>query len=374
MKTILKFWFKNLFLFFLIPSIFSQTLNANELNNSKVVIVSNAGSDNINNQLCETLSMDVFLSKNSLETYFLDLLDEGVDRTGKFNPPIPKILSDYSKSAFGKFETTYSIGQGNNKDTVLLAVTVINNPQAGIDNTDNTVCYSDLVQSLSTLENATTYFMELVDAGADPNGTFSPSIETLVNNFNFTPVATFQTEYVVIAGGCEDRATLSVTVKEGSYAGKDNTNNEMTRSESKAEFTTVNDAKDYYLGLLDPGVAKNGIFRPSIDRLAINYNENNLGTFRTTYTITNNGCSDSAVLSLTIVEDPQSDVSSLNTSSSLVVYDLSGGVVKTSKVDATETFNKNSSTFSDGKLKQGIYIYKLNDGNGLISTKKIFIE
>lgn len=344
----------------------------------------NAGEDNVNNILCKTSVDAQFTSVPAARDYYLSLLDLGVKRTGSFNPSIDRLAIDYNNNPYGTFTTIYTVGDDGCKDSATLSLTVVRDPNAGMDNVNNEFCYTDISSTLSNLNSATTYYMGLVASGADSNGIFSPSIQTLVNNFNLNPTGNFQTEYIVTAGGCEDRAILSVNVKDGSYAGRDNTNNVLTRSESKERFKSVADARAYYLGLLDAGVLKNGSFRPSIDRLAINYNKNNIGTFKTTYTVTSNGCSDSVELSLTIVEDsPQtrSQASTLNTqystpinSSSLSVYDFSGRMVKTSQVNATETFNSNSSSFSDSNLTKGIYIYKLNDGNGFISTKKIVVK
>lgn len=346
----------------------------------------NAGADNVNNILCKTSVDEMFTGVPEAKHYFLSLLDLGVERNGTFNPSINRLAIDYNNNPYGTFSTTYTVGDSGCQDSANLSLTVIKDPDAGSDNASGLVCYSDINETLSDLNNATAYFNSLIDVNADSNGSFSPSIETLVNNFKNYPIGTFQTNYSVSAGGCLDVATFSVTVKDDSYAGNDNTSNVMTRSESKTKFKSVADAKAYYLGLLDEGVSKNGVFKPSIDRLAINYNNNNIGTFKTTYTIINNGCSDSVVLSLTIVEDTnKSSVASFNTKSFnsnsnsvekgiLTIYDFSGNKIYIINEGAISAFSKNESSFQNENLKKGIYVYKLDSGNGNISTKKIVVE
>ena len=75
----------------------------------------------------------------------------------------------------------------------------------------------------------------------------------------------------------------------------------LTNSYVRKNLYGVSLLEKYYLSLLDEGVPRTGTFSPSIYSLVRSYKENNLQTFTTTYSVTENGCMDSAVLSIQVV-------------------------------------------------------------------------
>lgn len=56
----------------------------------------------------------------------------------------------------------------------------------------------------------------------------------------------------------------------------------------------------YYLNMLDEGVSRTGTFTPSIYSLVLSYKSNNFQTFTTKYTVTEESCSESVYLSITV--------------------------------------------------------------------------
>ncbi|NJW55777.1 hypothetical protein, partial [Salinimicrobium oceani] len=68
-------------------------------------------------------------------------------------------------------------------------------------------------------------------------------------------------------------------------------------------FSDVETLTNFYLVLLDPGVPTTGTFDPTPAELLVMYadDEDGLGVFTTTYTLTEGECSDSVELTVSIV-------------------------------------------------------------------------
>ncbi|WP_029036040.1 hypothetical protein [Salinimicrobium xinjiangense] len=84
-------------------------------------------------------------------------------------------------------------------------------------------------------------------------------------------------------------------------AGPDNSKT-ITYSEAAA-LPSWDEVRKLYLSLLEPGVSRNGSFDPSIWDIINDFNERGVGTYTTTYTITDGECSDSVELSIIVVPD-----------------------------------------------------------------------
>ena len=87
----------------------------------------------------------------------------------------------------------------------------------------------------------------------------------------------------------------------------------ITISVAQAEaLPSWDEVRNLYLSLLDEGVSRNGDFDPSIWDLIDAFNEDPLGEFTTTYTVTQGECSDSVLLTINVVEslpdDPACDL------------------------------------------------------------------
>lgn len=81
-------------------------------------------------------------------------------------------------------------------------------------------------------------------------------------------------------------------------------NNSKTMSYSEAAaIPSWDEVRKLYLSLLAPDVNRNGTFDPSIWDIIYDFNERGVGTYTTTYTITEGNCSDSVELSIIVVPD-----------------------------------------------------------------------
>lgn len=166
------------------------------------------------------------------------------------------------------------------------------------------LCLSDAQGQFATAEDAQAFYLSLLEPGVDTEGTFEPTMEVLVADFNDNPFATFTTNYTVTNEmGCPGTTELSVTVLEDPDAGAPNSL-ELCLSEAELRLTSVEDMRTLFLELLATGTDNTGSYAPSIEDLYADYQAAPVGTFETTYTVTSADCEDSAVFALNVVPDP----------------------------------------------------------------------
>lgn len=150
------------------------------------------------------------------------------------------------------------------------------------------------------------YFLGMLDEGVSKNGTFNPSIYSLVKSYKTNNFQTFTTTYTVSNGDCNDSVELNLTVvltiieEPICTAGEDH---EVTLYNDyvRENLYGVELLRNYYLSLLDEGVSTEGTFNPTIYSLARSYNSDNFQSFKTSYTVTEGDCSDSTNLTLTVI-------------------------------------------------------------------------
>lgn len=68
------------------------------------------------------------LSSDEVSKLYLSLLEEGVSRSGTFNPSIWDMIHDWLERRTGEFTLEYSITEGNCRDSVVLTVFVVPDP------------------------------------------------------------------------------------------------------------------------------------------------------------------------------------------------------------------------------------------------------
>lgn len=165
--------------------------------------------------------------------------------------------------------------------------------------------------SIESWDEVRKLYLSLLDKDISRNGTFSPSIWDLIDQFQKEPLGDFTTTYTVSEGTCNDSAELKVTVIpdqkqdpicEG-IAGSDNAKTIMQSEASAIE--SWDEVRKLYLSLLADGVSRNGTFDPSIWDLIHQYEQEPLGDFSTIYTVTDGDCSDSVLLTISVIADEQ---------------------------------------------------------------------
>lgn len=103
---------------------------------------------------------------------------------------------------------------------------------------------------------------------------------------------------------CTIRPQVAVTLSEQAYAGNDAISEEC-EADIQALFPAIYSIWNYYKGMLDPGVPKDGTFNPSAQRLVELYNSQEVDGYldmTTTYTVGEPGCQDSVELTIRVHE------------------------------------------------------------------------
>jgi hypothetical protein len=268
-----------------------------------------AGEDN--SKTLTQSEADAIPSWDEVRKLYLSLLDEGVSREGKFDPTIGDIINSYTGP--GDYTTTYTITEGDCSDSVELTITVI--PDGSSDPTCVLSAGTDSSKTLTQSEagaipswdEVRKLYLSLLDKGVSREGQFDPSIWDIINSY--TGPGTYSTTYTVTEGDCTDSVELTIYVI--TDPASDPTcelnicpDNSKTISYSEAAaIPSWDEVRKLYLSLLPQGVARNGSFDPSIWDLINDFNERGVGTYTTTYTVTEGDCSDSVELSIIVVPD-----------------------------------------------------------------------
>lgn len=268
--------------------------------------MANAGADNaaaFENSYLDQEVDDI----GDVKRIFLDLLDEGVDRNGSFNPSILDVYQQYKRNNFRDFTTTYTVSEGECTDSANLTITVCENiPNSGADNsaTYSKTYIDEQVDDLGDIKNI---YLNLLDEGVSQDGTFSPSIYDVYIMFKRNPLGDFTTTYTLGEGKCIDSAELTLTIIEEQdapcviSAGPDNSTS-YTLAYVDNRIDDFGQIKNLYFELLETGVATNGTFSPDMQALYRQFRKSPYGDFKTTYTIGEGDCKDSVNLILTITQ------------------------------------------------------------------------
>lgn len=161
-------------------------------------------------------------SWDEVRRLYLSLLEPGVPRNGVFDPAIWDLINRFQGEPLGSFSTTYTIGEGDCKDSVILTVIVVADEQeeplcnlnAGPDNS-KTISV-DEAASIESWDEVRKLYLSLLGSGIPRDGTFSPSIWNLIHMFNdpnrISMLGDYTTTYTITDGDCADSVNLTVTV------------------------------------------------------------------------------------------------------------------------------------------------------------------
>jgi hypothetical protein len=248
-------------------------------------------------------------SWDEVRKMYTNLLPKTVSTKGTFNPTISKIIENFNKQGIGEYSTTYSVSTNECTDSVMLTLSVVEDPVcgqiAGEDNsTELQFSEAAAIESFTVVENI---YLDLLSNGVSKDGTFEPTISSIIKDFNKRGVGEYTTLYTVVDGKCTDSALLTLNVipdviecKE--FAGPDNS---VTLAYSKAAaLGSFDEVKKTYLNLLGADVPKNGTFNPMISTIINDFNKRGNGDYTTEYTVVDGDCTDSVLLTLSVVPDP----------------------------------------------------------------------
>ena len=159
-------------------------------------------------------------SWDEVRKLYLSLLAPDVPRNGVFDPAIWDLINRFQNDPLGSFSTTYTIGEGDCKDSVILTVVVVPDEQqeplcdlnAGADN------YVSLTEAnaaaIESWDEVRKLYLSLLEPGISRNGSFSPSIWELIRMFNdpnrLSMEGNYVTTYTIVEGDCSDSVELKV--------------------------------------------------------------------------------------------------------------------------------------------------------------------
>ena len=166
----------------------TDNLEANAGADTTVIFCSSEGMVDLNN----------FLNEDANPNGSFEGLENGM-----FNP---------SEAGVGTYTFTYTVDSSvacvTGEDSSTYTVEVIQGVSAGSDNSTE-ICLADVPSA----SGARDLFLSLLDEGVSRDGTFSPTIQDLVDQYNnVSQTGTFTTTYTVSNGECEDSAELAVTI------------------------------------------------------------------------------------------------------------------------------------------------------------------
>lgn len=256
-------------------------------------------------------------SVSRLQVLYNSLLAKRVRGTGTWSPSIQDLAVRYVNSAdkFGSYTSVYTVNSGDCTDSADITVKVVPvcNVNAGSDNTSTVLTISQIEENFNSISRLEVLYESLVASGVDTDGTFDPTIAEIAARYTNAQDKTgyYSTTYTVGSGNCTDNAELAITVVEDEVtdpvctvnAGPDNSIN-LTTSQISSNYNSVSRLKVLYGKLLGNGVNRQGTWSPSIDELAKRYinASDKTGIYTSTYTLTEDDCSDSADISIIVTE------------------------------------------------------------------------
>jgi gliding motility-associated-like protein len=274
----------------------------------------NAGPD-VEESYCISEIEDMLQNPQDAIAWFTNLIDdEAIDQNGDFDPAIETLALqviayvENPTEPSATFETTYSVSNENCEDSATISLTINNIEEAEAGEFDDlTFCSTDDDQDLNNFlsEDATQGGTFSIDGEDLENGIFSTSMMEIA-----TYTVTYSVDDSIECVEGEDSTTFVIELIEGADAGEDNSATICNQDILDGMFIGQEGlVKEFYLDLLDEGVSREGTFNPSLQEFIDEYDSGNqLGTFTTTYTVSEGACSDSVELSVTVVESVEAEV------------------------------------------------------------------
>ncbi|WP_424495116.1 gliding motility-associated C-terminal domain-containing protein [Salinimicrobium sp. GXAS 041] len=289
--------------------------------------------------------------------YFIALAGENAPTNGTFEPSIESLVAQYGQNNLGDFRTVYTVGEGTAcEDSAELIVTITNElPADAGDDKNLTFCTSEETQDLA----------EFLTANANDDGTFTGDLDQIFDPATVEP-GTYNVTYTVddtsacVTEGDIDTATFTITIIESETSVADNATT-ICNAEVPVLFDQVpEDVREYFIALAGENAPTNGTFEPTIESLVAQYGQNNLGEFRTVYTVgEGTACEDSAELIVTITDEESEaiveEIADLSTCTEGETITLSTLLVGDTTTGGIFTVDGTTATAFDPSIGVGTY-------------------
>lgn len=171
-----------------------------------------------------------------------------------------------------------------------------------------------------------------------------------------------------------ERTQVVVTIVPGPDAGEQVGDGIVCESDVQETFPSNDAVRNFYLGLLEEGVATDGTFNPTIDQIVSQYqnDDDGLGDFTTTYTIGEENCQDSVELTISVVPAEDAEAGD-NFSESFCVdqnenFDLYSFLSDDAIVTGDFSAPFEDGVFNPSEEGAGTYTiaYSVNEGNSCV--------
>ena len=308
-------------------------LNCNVCISGELICEADAGADQFREYTLPEIEA-IVNSQGDVERLYKSFLDEGVSRNGTFSPTISQLLAAFGANPIRDFKTIYTVTNEVDgvecSDSVELIIRVTPPRQDPICEADagtdqfREYTLPEIEAIVNSQGDVERLYKSFLDEGVSRNGTFSPTISQLLAAFGGNPIRDFKTIYTVtneVDGvECSDSVELIIRVTPPRQdpiceadAGTDQLR-EYTLAEIDALVYSPTSLADVYITLLDDGISTDGTFSDrTIAQLLTTFagNAQYSRDYTTTYTVTNtlNGveCSDSAKLTIRVLDDRYSN-------------------------------------------------------------------
>ncbi|MCM4157498.1 gliding motility-associated C-terminal domain-containing protein [Gramella sp. AN32] len=310
----------------------------------------------------ETLAAQVAANPAGEGIELLNEIDPTITAGGDFtNSTLAQLLAQYAATTTfpATFTTTYTVGSDDNDctDSASYSITINPNEEADAgDNQTDTFCTSDGIVDLSGS----------IDSEATTGGIFTSDDLTITDGSMFDAAAagagTFTVTYTVdgTSNPCvtgTSTSTITITVNQGPNAGPGGDFSFcQSEFEALAAQVAANPAGEgiELLNEFDPTITPGGDFTNStLSQLLAQYSATTSfpATFTTTYTVSNDDCTDSADYSVTINPNEDADAGDDQTDTFCTsdgIVDLSGSI--DSEATTGGIFTSDDLTITDGSM------------------------
>ena len=238
----------------------------------------------IDETLCQTQVTEFIANPALALQYFSELIPADIDQSGDFDKGIAEFIAQITLNPIGIFESTYTLTNGDCTDSATIKIEVIASTPANAGGpVPLDFCSTAGVQNL----------FDSLGAGANPNGRFE-GLENGMFDPSSATIGENEITFIVDGeSGCvagSDTATYTINVVQGPDAGQDGSI-EVTRNDPPFNLFSELGGNPAIDGTWSPGNA-DGSFDPATGT-SDNY----------TYTVTSGTCTDTAIVTVSIIID-----------------------------------------------------------------------
>jgi gliding motility-associated-like protein len=263
---------------------------------------------------------------------------------------------------------TYTVGDSQDEcgtDQATFAITIVDGEllDAGEDNTENELCNAQIPALVNSVpDDVEALYFDLLEEGVPQNGTFNPSIQEIIADYNSDNFQTFNTTYTIGTDACGDSVELAITVIPVSDA---------NAGEIDDQVVCTTDGMIDLIDFLDQDAQTTGTFTG--DGVEGNMFDPSAGTTDITYTVNSDsdcvteGTEDSTIFTISVIEPgeaiAEANDDTINICTTETSYDLRNALSENTTPGGSFTLNGEElegTTFDATSVEAGEYSFIYN--------------